>query len=231
MGYISYTDSEQVIRLKHTHFLEAWTVAWSEMDAGEPSRFSLFSGGDDSLLCKMGDSLGFQKCDDSVLQLSLNELTRDTKTHNAGVTAILPTNIHENGGYQVVITGSYDEHVRVLLFGSGIRRSQVLAERRVHGGGVWRLKLLSFEDDRKGIVVMQVLASCMHAGTRVLNIHRSSIGVWSVRVAAEFLEHNSMNYASDAQKSLPAETSGMTVVSTSFYDRKLCVWDLDGEQR
>jgi len=225
VGYISYTISEQVIRLKPTHSAEAWTFAWSGRD--DEQRYCFYSGGDDSVLCKTGGSMNHQEREDVVLQVLLNELSRDTKTHSAGVTAILPTMARETGGQQVVITGSYDEHVRVLLLRSGIERSQVLAERRVHGGGVWRLKSLGLEQDSDGTVSIKILASCMHAGTRILEIHRSGSGVWSVQVVAQLLEHGSMNYASDIRTSLPSENPGMTVLSTSFYDRKICFWNFE----
>lgn len=220
MGYVSYTGSDQSIQTARAHSMEAWTVAWSNGDDDELSRYCLYSGGDDSVLCKNGGHK------DRVPRLPFEVLGRDSKSHSAGVTAILPTLVRESSGQQAIITGSYDEYVRVLLVSSGAGRSQVVAERRMPGGGVWRLKTLD-EEDNDGDVTIDVLASCMHAGTRVLKICRSSRGLWSIRVVAKFVEHGSMNYASDARRGLPAEESGLTVISTSFYDRKLCVWDFD----
>ena len=205
--------------------MEAWIVAWSNMDTREHSHYFLYSGGDESVLCKNGDPHGSSYYEDYVLHFPLEVLVRDTKTHSAGVTAILPIRIGETSGQQVVITGSYDEHIRVLRLGNGVKKSQVLAEKRLYGGGVWRLKLLGYEQVGDNETMTEVLASCMHAGTRVLNIHCSREGVWSIRVVAKFVEHESMNYASDARHNLPEEKPGMTIVSTSFYDRKLCVWN------
>lgn len=207
--------------------MEAWTIAWSDRNENQLPRYRFYSGGDDCVLWR-GKTHDSGSVDESVLRVSLREQSRDIKAHLAGVTAILPTKILEAKGYQVIITGSYDEHVRVLLLPDNSKKSKVLHEMRVHGGGVWRLKEISSEQDSDGTATIIVLASCMHAGARVLNISRSSNGVWSVEITAAFLEHGSMNYASDIRKSLPEEERGWTVVSTSFYDRKLCVWNLAG---
>ena len=226
VGYISYATSEQSIQLAQPQSLEAWTVAWSNMEDEANSWLCLYSGGDDSVFCKNGDAQG---CSDrneggSMLQLPLKPLGRDLKTHEAGVTAILPLNLREEDREWVVLTGSYDEHIRVLTLSDGSRRSKLLAEKRLHGGGVWRLKLMHFLLDHEGETTIEVLASCMHAGVRVLRIFRSLDDVWSISVVAKFTEHESMNYASDVRDSMPDEESGMIVVSSSFYDRKLCVW-------
>ena len=63
----------------------------------------------------------------------------DARTHGAGVTAILPLPVPELHS-EFVLTGSYDEYVR-LLVPSRYKRWQCDAEARL-GGGVWRLKLL-----------------------------------------------------------------------------------------
>ena len=125
-----------------------------------------------------------------------------------------------------MLTGSYDEHIRVLTLADGSGRSKLLAEKRLHGGGVWRLKVVRFPFHHEGETTIEVLASCMHAGVRLLRIYRSQDDIWSIRVVARFVEHDSMNYASDVRESLPEEESGIVVVSTSFYDRKLCVWKI-----
>lgn len=66
----------------------------------------------------------------------------------------------------------------------------------------------------------------MHAGTRVVALTRDENGDWSFRVVAKFEEHQSMNYGSDVQ---PSNDAKKTIVSTSFYDKLLCVWELDME--
>ena len=143
----------------------------------------------------------------------------DPKTHKAGVTAILPL---PGLAQEVLVTGSYDDHVRILT--PNVRhRWELLAEENL-GGGVWRLNLLESSREHGGRSYL-VLASCMHAGPRVLAIARDALGKWSVEVIAKFEEHGSMNYASDAVVAARVEGKNVwNVVSTSFYDRKLCVW-------
>ncbi|KAK5110503.1 hypothetical protein LTR85_001016 [Meristemomyces frigidus] len=69
-----------------------------------------------------------------------------------------------------------------------------------------------------------ILASCMHAGTRVLRLSRSDNREWSFEVLGKFEEHKSMNYGSDV---LPGHGRLKTIVSTSFYDKLLCLWRFD----
>jgi len=195
------------------HTQEAWTVAWSrqrlQVDGDIGTEFPVYSGGDDYALLKH----------DTTRQISPS---RDHKTHGAGVTAInvLPI-LHED--QEVLITGSYDEYIRILvppLHGRGM--ANVLAEERL-GGGVWRISRPYVEDFARGKqdARFDVLACCMHAGAKVVQIRRTA-GVWSIEVISKFTEHESMNYASDVR----ASEEGHLFVSTSFYDRKLCVWSL-----
>ena len=68
----------------------------------------------------------------------------------------------------------------------------------------------------------------MHAGVRVLRLHRkwddADSETWEFEVLARFEEHGSMNYGSAAQ---PSTRSLRTIVSTSFYDKKMCLWRVD----
>ena len=149
------------------HSLAAWTVAWTynaeeDLDTvlhsggdspvnSNPVPHSpagnsvdlppeLYSGGDDSVLCRY--SVGVRQDSGSPLSDGdeFEAPSRDSKTHMAGVTAILPLQTVSDEE-QVLLTGSYDEIVRVLLSVKGSNRSKILAEERL-GGGVWRLKVL-----------------------------------------------------------------------------------------
>lgn len=206
------------------HDLETWTVTWSSFTR-DGGRSALYSGGDDSALCKTyTDSRPPNSASDQ--ETSQDQLlSSDRKTHGAGVTAILPIELVEEGGEEVLMTGSYDEFVRVLVLPTGRRRSRILAEKRL-GGGVWRLKRVESRPlDPAADLQFRVLASCMHAGARVLEVRRSKGGNWTIDIIAKFEEHESMNYASDVQpRSTRDHTNVTTIVSSSFYDRKLCVW-------
>ncbi|KAK7516222.1 uncharacterized protein IWZ02DRAFT_424354 [Phyllosticta citriasiana] len=93
-----------------------------------------------------------------------------------------------------------------------------------------------------------LLVSCMHAGTRVMKLtgRATSAGEgeegkkgerewqwdWGFEVLARFEEHQSMNYGSVVQPLVDGEkrdkgTGKRTVVSTSFYDRLVCVWEFE----
>lgn len=218
-------QSHQIQWQSNVHPLEAWTVAYSPRTLEDLPCF-LYSGGDDS-------ALSIRKLVRHDTTLSYDPVARDFKSHGAGVTAILPLPIAQDTDGDFLLTGSYDEYLRVY---DTVNRPQVLAEEKL-GGGVWRLKLISFSEPRKpsagrnatiSEVSATVLASCMHAGVRVLRVSRDAEGHWSIKVLAKFEEHESMNYASDVQPfSRTAdgdETDGITCISTSFYDRKLCVW-------
>lgn len=104
-----------------THSLEAWTLAFS---ISSSSQADIISGGDDLLLQRAtpGDS-----CDNALLW-------QDRKIHQAGVTAIIPLTT------ELIVTGSYDDHIRLISAPSQGRR-RVLADEDL-GGGVWRLKSL-----------------------------------------------------------------------------------------
>ena len=197
------------------HDLEAWTLAFLLDGSG------LLSGGDDS-------TLRFTElADGSVTSMPW----ADKKIHGAGVTAILPIHLSNEGS--LIVTGSYDDHIRLVQVSTSGRR-QVLAETNLDGG-VWRLKLLErrpalpahhgvekwrSEPPPEDILL---LVSCMHAGARIVRMTRSAPADWKIEVLAKFEEHESMNYGSDCQPEVN-DKSQRTFITTSFYDRLLCLW-------
>ena len=230
-------DQALILGTSQGHSLEAWAVAWSDKKSEIESNLAmLYTGGDDSILCRhssFGRPLEAEAPIGNEAQHLHEPSWRDKTTHNAGITAILPLSLSTPFDDDLLVTGSYDEYVRVLALPNLNGRTKVLAEKKL-GGGVWRLNLLdTIYNLGKGIHLM-VLASCMHAGARLLKIARSdSTRRWSINVIAKFEEHESMNYASDGRIEGPDEdhTSGYTCVSTSFYDRKLCVWTVQHPER
>lgn len=151
----------------------------------------------------------------------------------------------------LLLTGSYDDTLRV--FGSyddtrhafhtaalhtTFARANLLRQLKL-GGGVWRLSVIgepsiaSTPDQRKEYWKVYILASCMHAGARVLRL-KGSQGEGEddveIEVVARFEEHKSMNYGSDwsrVESTLDYKygTGRVVCVSTSFYDRLLCLWE------
>jgi diphthamide biosynthesis protein 7 len=123
------------------------------------------------------------------------------------------------------------------------RRGKPDAELNI-GGGVWRLKFLSADpivEQELGnsgrVLKVLVLASCMHAGARVLEVtgkcRAEGEWEWMIDVLGSVTAHESMCYGCDVQPldervKGGGSTHGKRVcVSTSFYDRLLCVWSFD----
>ncbi|GAB7365811.1 hypothetical protein MBLNU230_g7144t1 [Neophaeotheca triangularis] len=223
------------------HDLEAWTLAFAaSSQATTPTH--LLSGGDDARLAASTLHPGFHPTtagpSEPAAPAPSSIHWTDRKLHQAGVTAILP--LPPPNPATLVVTGSYDESIRLLQLpapGTAAGKRHVLAETGL-GGGVWRLKVLGVEAGG----ALLVLASCMHAGARVVRLGRSDGGVgeggdgvgyggdWAFEVLARFEEHGSMNYGSDFQPRLgrDGDGGGWRVVSTSFYDRLLCLWRFEG---
>lgn len=220
--------------------LEAWSVALSVprvWGGGEGRSLAVYAGGDDSVLrCT---SLASVCYDDDEAEPAV-VLRRH---HDAGVTAILPieetaTPVASPSQPRLVLTGSYDDRIRLMAITDpslGGRRAELLAEADL-GGGVWRLKLIDDDGGSDGGKArrIRVLASCMHAGARVVEFLRANEdgGRWTVCVLARFEAHASMNYASDCWPLKAGTGPGgdaqkkLRCVSTSFYDRLLCLWEV-----
>lgn len=132
------------------HDLEAWTLSFSS------SGTSIYSGGDDATLRFSGLPASLNSTntttsneDDEQEEQEDQQYVltwQDRRAHNAGVTAILPLTSEQD----ILITGSYDDNIRVL-YGPLQGRKQVLAEENLEGG-VWRLKMLRAEGEKSRYV-------------------------------------------------------------------------------
>ena len=199
----------------------------------------LASGGDDSRLVvsrigsmvTRGDVLPRRDLDESHhLQDLYYDWSTDSKTHKAGVTAIVHI------GFDILVTGSYDEHIRVVEAERRSRKCKLYAEEKV-GGGVWQLRIIDgphikgegpwYSSNGKEIMVT-FLASCMHEGAKIVEIQRTPAGIWTIEVKLHFGEvHQSMVYACDCEpwKLLTnPETRERRIISTSYYDKRICLW-------
>lgn len=91
------------------------------------------------------------------------------------------------------------------------------------GGGVWRLKWCP-DLSRGGLL----LAACMHAGVRILDVDRGShdfVATGGERTRAKYTQHQSMAYGVDwcrLQKKISGQQA--VIASCSFYDNLLCLW-------
>ncbi len=230
-------NSEPVLR--HSEY--AWCCAFT------PDLRYIYSGGDDSKLRieKAGISLAELNSEQELEPSGL--WSRGIPGHDAGVTFILPLPIEKaDGGPEVLLTGSYDDRIRIISISEYPARPKVLLDFYL-GGGVWRLKIMdstpaspSFKTNE--VIRFTVLASCMHAGSKILSVCGSKVDIgdtrewkWEITVLADMRLHKSMNYASDVQllnigEPERAEKRKRICVSSSFYDRLLCVWSWDPEK-
>ena len=221
--------------------LEAWCIAFSpsvQGRGGSETHYTVYCGGDDSTLRYNTYSVGRGTATTAPsAERSSFSAVAIKGQHIAGVTAILPLSLHDQTGARLVVTGSYDDHVRLLAIHDldetcGVKRVRLRAEENL-GGGVWRLDLMSHRTtaEEDGGPRVTILASCMHAGSRIIELRRR-VGEgqeeeWTFAVLARFEEHQSMNYGSAFMRSRQGPSDRLTwaCVSTSFYDKLLCLWD------
>ncbi|KUJ14854.1 uncharacterized protein LY89DRAFT_123913 [Mollisia scopiformis] len=208
----------------------AWCCAFSR-----PRPDSVMSGGDDSVLRR--STLNFPQDlttlqEDSSLWSVVTDLALyREKRFPQGVTAILPFPFcTPECSSTIFLVGCYDSSVGLWsVYGKDVPEAEVNL-----GGGVYRLKFLQYEPGPPEQVActFQVLASCMDAGTKILEVKRSISGHWFIDVVAEVKDHQDLCYAADVQP-LPAPGDGEApitcleeriCVSSSFKDCKLSVW-------
>lgn len=212
--------------------LEAWSIAFSPPadSCGDDSQgVHVYCGGDDATMRYV--FYRWNVDGDGRTSDHVGEPLLVKGEHQAGVTAILPLPLHAPDRGRIVVTGSYDDHLRVFVLAelqpdlkpSGGAPARLAADCLL-GGGVWRLVLLETSQSPVGESSWaRILASCMHAGPRIVEI-RSEDGLrWSCRILARFEKHESMNYASDWAAS--TSDGGWLCLSTSFYDRLMCLWE------
>ncbi|KAJ9403635.1 hypothetical protein DTO045G8_8658 [Paecilomyces variotii] len=212
--------------------IEVWFVALGTFQEDwDNDKFTsfLFTGDDFGTLRTIrfaaSEDEGKTEDDGASLPPTLLDYSDRARHHTAGVTSILPLSVPLFQGAPLILTGSYDEYLRVY---HATQRGNVLAELCL-GGGVWRLQILRSSTSSEKTFSALVLASCMHTGTRLLRVscNRWDEGDWSIEVLAKFTEHESMNYASDVWQGENLDESKPLVVSSSFYDRRVCVWGAD----
>ena len=225
------------------HDEEAWTVSTLDIPSppGTQNRL-LLSGGDDSALktslLNLTTSAASKTYIDApnldILASSAIDGWSDHRSYSGGVTAILPlppTLISATGPDHSshlettipILTGSYDDTIRLYTISPSTMLRRLILELRL-GGGVWRLKLMDSYDASSAHHFL-ILVSCMHAGVRILRLYYDMISNagWTMNVVARFEKgHESMVYCCDYRREEgPGE---YTVVSTSFYDKKICTW-------
>ncbi|KPM40177.1 hypothetical protein AK830_g6367 [Neonectria ditissima] len=225
-----YRITDSSLDLAIANSLEAWCINFSpaSSDASEvvDAQVTAYCGGDDSMLRYM--SLRSGSADEEPHGESPYPPIMIKGTHTAGVTAILPLSLIAKDKGRIVVTGSYDDRLRVFIIHDlhetyGLKRVELVLEENLDGG-VWRLDLVDTHQ-RNGSLRIRILASCMHAGARLIEVEARDEQSWTCKVLAQFEEHKSMNYGSDFVRG--GEGDGLRCVSTSFYDKLLCIWDYE----
>ena len=237
------TDLRGQTVLMHEHSLEAWTCSFPKtlgLDSYEPRKtntdaFDLYTGGDDAVL---GHSSWTISAGPSGTDANTHRSWLDKKTHQAGVTAVLPFGIDRDDNHprtDLLITGSYDDHIRVLqvpTVENGLCRPVLLGERNL-GGGVWRFSITKHAWSRQEEPVKQLwielAVCCMYAGVKIVRLSGKSFqDLWSIDILAQFTGHESICYGLDSRHSVESNTSPCEIrsISCSFYDRRVCLWGL-----
>lgn len=238
------TAQEKIVELgtfNARETIEVWLVALATLQSGgevqSTSKIPFLFTGDDfgSLHTRRFDVQNPNESEDDEQEtLPPVILDHDDRAlhHTAGITSILPLPLPLVGDAPLLLTGSYDEYLRIY---HATRRGSVLTELCL-GGGVWRLQMLNTEHAAQGSDSdsqewrFLILASCMHGGTRVVKITGDGESRWEIEVLVEFTEHESMNYASDVWRGDQGEKekeSKLLCLSSSFYDCRVCIWRVD----
>ncbi|KAF6262815.1 WD40-repeat-containing domain protein [Scenedesmus sp. NREL 46B-D3] len=189
------------------HELEAWMAHWDRHQ-----RHVLYSGADDCTFkgwdtrTPCSSSSSSSTADEAAPQQAPTFSNR--RAHGAGVCCI---SSHPRRP-QLLVTGSYDEAVRlwdVRMATRPVETCQVPT-----GGGVWRLKWHPTND-------RLLLAACMYNGFALVAADES----WSsLAVVEEYKGHDSIAYGADWYKGppLPATPSAAAAAATSAAADDIC---------
>ncbi|KAJ8063960.1 hypothetical protein OCU04_007806 [Sclerotinia nivalis] len=194
----------------------------------------IFSGGDDSKLrtCILGNSRNRDNHFDLNLQTSYSG-------HEAAVISILP--LPSGDKRWVLLTGSYDNKVRVINMGwsfGPVSPYELVKEAPIDvvadldvGGGAYRLEFLHDyprQTENNKDISFRVLASCMEVGAKILELQRKD-NTWVIKVIASIdidipkwpnpNNKSQLCYASAVQPG--RKDGGLVFVSSYFNKRRL----------
>lgn len=257
------TVESQIIDIhKQSMDLEAWTIL---PIFTSPSTLFVLSGGDDSQLLVSSIEIPFDKyVRASDLYLDLHEPIKrltEKRIHEAGVVHICnlgPHPVHLSQAVQtndnaeftqyLILTGSYDENLRLFLFSPAssnrpMTMLSLLSDLNL-GGGVWRITLLDTYDAVARQARDYILLVAAHtAGACIVRLScvQAEGDTWKHEIKVEkwFTEgHESLVYAVAAKKAVPLsdpvsiwDNKTWDIISTSFYDKKVCDWEWVDEKK
>ncbi|KAK6920678.1 hypothetical protein RJ641_014356, partial [Dillenia turbinata] len=194
ISIISFSESKLEVQQDwKAHEFELWATCF---DIHQPQL--VYTGSDD---CKFS-------CWD-IRDCPSNLVFQNSRVHKMGVCCITKSLMDPN----VLLTGCYDEHLRVWDVRS---ISKPVHETSASlGGGVWRIK-------NHPSIPGLVLAACMHNGFAVINIKGQE-----PKILETYSKHGSLAYGADWQRgNMCREGNRKTsvVATCSFYDQLLRVW-------
>lgn len=192
-----------------SHSLECWT---GEFGSLQPLQNVVFTGGDDATI--MAHDLR-----------SRERIWSNNRIHDAGVVGIkCSTSNFRNANPTSLITGSYDDHIRLLELrmlgqdsiypGQNTPVAKTWSENL--GGGVWRF-IEQPQNSPLASNANQLLVCCMYNGAKVITVTDSQQDTKFCESGYLKAGHESMCYGGDWAKDF--------AVTCSFYDNSLQRWD------
>lgn len=182
----------QLISSWQAHALEVWTVAHQRTEGG-----LLLTGADD---CEL------RGWDVRALE---RPAFVNRKGHSMGVTSIQSDPRAEH----IVLTGSYDEHLRTFDLRMPQRELCSLAL----GGGVW---CAHWHPRMPGAIV----TACMHNGFHLVRACDGHAGLEHAGVCSDRQVGDALAYGADWSHAPPGEGGHLIGATCSFYDHTLELW-------
>ena len=170
------------------HDLEMWAIAFDATRADV-----LYTGADDC---------AFKAWD---LRDASRAQMVNRKTHCAGVTCVVPSPRDEN----TVVTGSYDDHVRLW----DVRSMKSPVSELNVGGGAWRCR---WHPTRNALA-----CAAMGGGAVLVDVDDAS---GALKEVFTYDEHESIVYGADWVQLDGDDDSSDVLVTCSFYDKSVRCW-------
>lgn len=179
---------EIVDTVEGAHDLEMWAIAFDATRADV-----LYTGADDC---------AFKAWD---LRDASRAQMVNRKTHCAGVTCVVPSPRDEN----TVVTGSYDDHVRLW----DVRSMKSPVSELNVGGGAWRCR---WHPTRNALA-----CAAMGGGAVLVDVDDAS---GALKEVFTYDEHESIVYGADWVQLDGDDDSSDVLVTCSFYDKSVRCW-------
>lgn len=251
---------QRILVHKQSFDLEAWATL-PLLDAATDQLLVLSGGDDGQLIvssvsCPPPTAITNIGLD--LETLTPTKLHVDKRTHEAGVVSIcslgvcppLPRDTSQSAATSIAsketltLTGSYDEHLRLFLLTQPSSKYasvtlKLLTELKLNGG-VWGIELLDQYPTGSGSINHDyILMMAGHtAGAFIVRLSckrtddKARDWQCNFTIESRFTEHESLVYAVSAKR---AENNGLLqkwhVISTSFYDKRVCNWEWIDEKR